>query len=71
MRGPNDGTAAQYWQVTNKSRTPCRRMLPSVIGQIGSPSLAITKLRTDRKRNQVAVIGSWKGTNVGSVELAT
>jgi hypothetical protein len=55
MRGPNEGTVAssgqssilaarswpQCWQVTNKPRTPCRRMLPSVIGRIGSSSLTI------------------------------
>jgi hypothetical protein len=29
------------------------------------------KSRTDRERNQVAVIGSRSGTNIGSVELTT
>jgi hypothetical protein len=46
------------WQVTNKPRTPCRRMLPSVIGRIGSSSLAMSQRRTDKERNQVAVIGT-------------
>jgi hypothetical protein len=55
MRGPKDGTVAssghssiltarwwpQRWQVTNKPRTPCRRVLPSVMGRTGASSLVI------------------------------
>jgi hypothetical protein len=57
MRGPKDGTVASSGQpsiltaphsrsaVTNKPRTPCRRMLPSVIGRIGSSFLAMLQAK--------------------------
>jgi hypothetical protein len=55
MRGPKDGTVAssgqssiltarswpQCWQVACSPRTPCRRILPSVMGRPGSSSLII------------------------------
>ncbi len=55
MRGPKDGTVAssaqssiltarswpQCWQVACSPRTPCRRIVPSVMGRIGSSSLII------------------------------
>jgi hypothetical protein len=61
MRGPKDGTVAssghsfiltarswpQCWQVTNEPRTPCQRMLPSVIGRIGSSSQTAPKAAYD------------------------
>ena len=61
MRGPKDGTVAssghsfivtarswpQCWQVTNEPRMPCQRMLPSVIGRIGSSSQTAPKAAYD------------------------
>jgi hypothetical protein len=64
MRGPNHGTGtssgqastlsfvlcSQCWQVTHSPRTPFRRMLPSVIGWIGSSGLVMPPIRTSRER---------------------
>jgi hypothetical protein len=59
----------QCWQITNKPRTLCGRMLPTVIGRIGASSLAMPLTKNRQGRNQVAVIGSSKRTNVAQSDL--